>query len=228
MHGHGYAPPPRPPSSGGQAGLRVLFVAIAVLSCGFLAFVPALRLAVTTRRKTDWSVFAGVAAVQFICWVGVISDPGADEFTTWWGNAAMGLMFVNLIVSVSYYLVCDIRFVRTHPLPMGPAPYGMQPPPVYGYPQPQPQPQPQHQPHQPQHQPHQPHQPQPQQYSQPPAAPPMHGMTTQTGGATPTPMPNPAPAPQPNGQGQPPQRIDQVRAELDELSDYLRKQDGGR
>ncbi|MYT72612.1 MULTISPECIES: hypothetical protein [unclassified Streptomyces] len=213
MHGHGYAPPPRLPSSGAQAGLRVLFVALAVLSCGFLAFVPVLRLAVTTRRKADWGVFAGVAALQFICWVGVFSDPGADEFTTWWGNTAMGLMFVDMIISVSYYLVCDIRFVRRHPQPMGAAPYGVQPPPVYGYPQPQ-------------------HQPQPQQYPQAPVAPPVHGMTTQTGGTAPlphqTPAPAPAPAPQPSTQGQPPQRIDQVRAELDELSDYLRKQDGGR
>ncbi|MER5944832.1 hypothetical protein ABT127_02075 [Streptomyces sp. NPDC001904] len=210
MHGHGYAPPPRLPSSGAQAGLRVLFVAIAVLSCGFLAFVPVLRLAVTTRRKVDWGVFAGVAAVQLLCWAGVISDPGAEEFTTWWGNTAMGLMLVNMVVSITYYLVGDIRSVRSNPLPVGPAPYGMQPPPpVYGYPQPQ-------------------------QYPQAPVAPPVHGMTTQTGGTaplpnpTPAPTPTPAPAPQPNGQGQPPQRIDQVRAELDELSDYLRKQDGGR
>ncbi|MFD8572237.1 hypothetical protein [Streptomyces sp. NPDC059639] len=205
MHGHGYAPPPRLPSSGAQAGLRVLFVALAVLSCGFLAFAPMLRLAVTTRRKVDWGVFTGVGAVQLICWAGVMGDPGADEFTTWWGNTAMGLMLVNMIVSVTYYLICDIRFNRRPPFAVGQAPYGMQPPPMYGYPQPQPQPQ-------------------PQQYPQAPATPPMHGMTTQTGGATPT----PAPAPQSGNQGQPPQRIDQVRAELDELSDYLRKQDGGR
>ncbi|MET8688324.1 hypothetical protein ABZV77_29365 [Streptomyces sp. NPDC004732] len=46
--------------------------------------------------------------------------------------------------------------------------------------------------------------------------------------STPMPMPTPAPAPAPTPAPAPaPARIDQVRAELDELSDYLRKQEGG-
>ena len=185
MHGHGYAPPPRLPSSGAQAGMRVLFVAIAVLTVGFLGFVPMLRLALTSRSKVDWRVFIGVAATQLVCWIGVFSDPGGEEFTSWYGNAAMGLMLINLAVSVTYYLIADIRHARRHQLAMAPAMYGRPPQqPPYGYPQPQPQPQPR-----------------PQPYTQPPT---------------------------PQNQGQPPQRIDQVRAELDELSDYLRKRDGGR
>ncbi|MFI6879324.1 hypothetical protein ACIBL6_38385 [Streptomyces sp. NPDC050400] len=228
MHGHGYAPPPpRLPSPGAQAGLRVLFVAIAVLTVGFLGFVPMLRLALTTRSKVDWRVFGAVAAVQLVCWVGVFSDPGGEEFTTWWGNAAMGLMLVNLAVSVTYYLVADIRHGRRQQLAAGPGLlYGMpQPQPSYGYPQPQPQGYPQTPP------------------------PPMHAMPTQTAGPAPLPPQNQHPSQHPSQpqnphpsqhpsqtqgqtpgqtQGQPPHRIDQVRAELDELSDYLRKQDGGR
>ncbi|MFJ8825726.1 hypothetical protein ACIREE_28660 [Streptomyces sp. NPDC102467] len=211
MHGHGYAPPPKLPSPGAQAGMRVLFVAIAVLTVGFLGFVPVLRLALTTHRKVDWRVFIGVAAIQLLCWVGIFSDPGGEEFTTWYGNGGMGLMLVNLTGSVTYYLVADIRHANRNRLAMGPAMYGMpraqQP---YGYPQPQPQ-----------------------TYVQPrPQAPtpPMHAMPTQA--ATPAPTSVPPPQPQNHGQPQPqpqpPQRIDQVRAELDELSDYLRKRDGGR
>ncbi|WP_405713384.1 MULTISPECIES: hypothetical protein [unclassified Streptomyces] len=81
-------------------------------------------------------------------------------------------------------------------------------------PQPQPQPQQQLQPQpqqqlQPQPQPH----PQPQQQLQPQPQP--------------HPQPDPAPQSQPHPQPHPhPQRIDQVRAELDELSDYLRKEEG--
>ncbi|MFJ9040485.1 hypothetical protein ACIRF8_28380 [Streptomyces sp. NPDC102406] len=213
MHGHGFAPPPRLPSSGAQAGMRVLFVAIAVLTVGFLGFAPMLRLALTTRRKVDMRVFIAVAAVQLVCWAGVFSDPGGEEFTTWYGNTGMGLMLVNMVVSVTYYLVADIRHAhRDRPL-AGPAMYGMpraqQP---YGYPQPQPQPQ-------------------TQPYGQPrPQAPtpPMHAMPTQAAAPTPVPAPPPT-APRPQTPPQPPHRIDQVRAELDELSDYLRKrEDGGR
>jgi hypothetical protein len=215
MHGHGYAPPPRLPSSGAQAGMRVLFVALAVLTVGFLGFVPMLRLALTTRSKIDWRVFTGVAATQLVCWVGVFSDPGGEEFTSWYGNAAMGLMVVNLVVSVTYYLIADIRHANRQQLAVGPAAmYGApRPQPPYGYP---PQQQPQTQP-----------QTQPRPYIQPqpsaPTPPPMHAMPTQTASPPPVPTPTPPPAPAP------PHRIDQVRAELDELSDYLRKrEDGGR
>ncbi|MET9495039.1 hypothetical protein [Streptomyces sp. NPDC006552] len=209
MHGHGYAPPPRLPSSGARAGMRVLFVAIAVLTVGFLGFVPMLRLALTTRSKADWRVFIAVAATQLVCWAGVFSDPGGEEFTTWYGNGAMGLMLVNLAVSVTYYLVADVRHANRTRFAPGPARYGTPPAPQpYGYPQPQPYAQPRPQ----------------------PPAPPLHALPTQTAGPVPTPAPTPVPAPQATPpQSRPPHRIDQVRAELDELSDYLRKrEDGGR
>ncbi|WP_338699431.1 hypothetical protein V2W30_23380 [Streptomyces sp. Q6] len=216
MHGHGYAPPPqRLPSPGAQVGWRVLFVAIAVLTIGFLAFVPTLRLALTSHRKVDWRVFAAVAAAQFVSWICIFTDPGAEEFTTWRGNAGMVLMLSTLAVSVTYYLIVDIRLGgRARPLAAPYDPYGVtRPQQVYGYPQPRPQ------------QPYAPPQPQPQQYTRP-TPPQPHTLPTQTGGQAPT--PTPAPQPQPQNQAQPPQRIDQVRAELDELSDYLRKQEGER
>lgn len=213
MHGHGYAPPPRLPSSGGQAGLRVLFVAIGVLTIGFLGFVPMLRLALTTRSRTDWRIFGAVAAVQLIAWVGIFSDPGGEEFTTWYGNAGMGLMLINLAVSVTYYLVGDIRYCRDQQPAVGPAAYGMPSgPTAYGYPRPQIQPQIQPQ-TQPQAYPQTPvPQPAPQNQSQIPDRSQIAGQSQIPG----------------QGQPHPPQRIDQVRAELDELSDYLRKQEGGR
>ncbi|MFF1353917.1 hypothetical protein [Streptomyces sp. NPDC058297] len=219
MHGQGYMPPPQRPSHGVQIALRVLFVALAVLSIGFLAWTALLRLALTTRSRTDWIIFASVAALQ----AGTISllatDPGGDEFTTWRGDAGMTILLITLAGVVSYYLVADIRHGRKERLAFysgyasGYQP--QQPPlqqPAYGYPQRQPQAQPQHQHYVP---------------PAPPTAPPsspVHDQLTQTAGPAPTPVPTPAPQPQ----APPPHRIDQVRAELDELSDYLRKQEGGR
>ncbi|NEB81764.1 hypothetical protein G3I40_42105, partial [Streptomyces sp. SID14478] len=168
MHGPGYAPPPRLPSPGAKAGMRVLFVAIGVLTVGFLGFVPMLRLALTSRSKTDWRVFIGVAATQLVCWIGIFSDPGGDEFTSWYGNTAMGLMLVNLAVSVTYYLIADVRLARTQQLAARPAMYGMPQQPSYGYPRPMP-------------------------YAPQPQAPtaPMHAMPTQAAGPAPTPVPPP-------------------------------------
>lgn len=217
MHGQGYMPPPQRPSHGVQIGLRVLFVALALLSIGFLAWTALLRLALTTRSRTDWIIFASVAALQAGTVSLLATDPGVDEFTTWRGDAGMTILLITLAGVVSYYLVADIRHCRKERLGF----YGgyasgyqpqqqplQQPPlqrPAYGYPQAQhyvpPTPQP-----------------------APPSTPPVHDQLTQTAGQAPTPVPTPAPQPQ----APPPHRIDQVRAELDELSDYLRKQEGGR
>ncbi|MZD09322.1 hypothetical protein GTW43_30205 [Streptomyces sp. SID5785] len=211
MHGQGYAPPPpQPPSSGAQAGLRVLFVAIAVLTIGFLAFVPTLKLAVTSRRRVDWQVFSAVAAFQLLSWVLVFTDPGDEEFVAQ-GNAGMVVMLLTLAVSVTYFLVADIRLAAQQRLAARPAtgPFlpGPQPQPPYGYGRPQPQ---------------------APVYPQPgPAAHLTQGTTAPRTTPVPPSTP-PSTPPGPPAQGQPPHRIDQVRAELDELSDYLRRQDGGR
>ncbi|MFJ9179536.1 hypothetical protein [Streptomyces sp. NPDC102360] len=113
-------------------------------------------------------------------------------------DVALALLLLLALGSAVYFLVYDIRRSQTAPTL---SPYAPRTPPAYGHPQPQ----------------------------QPwPTAPPQsHAMPTQTMGTpTPTPPPTPPPAP-PRNQSPPPHRIDQVRAELDELSDYLRKQDGG-
>ncbi|MGW5737603.1 MULTISPECIES: hypothetical protein [Streptomyces] len=197
MHGHGYAPQQPPPTSGStHVTLRVVFVVLAVVTCGLLAWAPMLRLALVTRKAYDWALFGLVTALDVTALVLVGIDPGEDEFQGP-GNTGMVVLLTTLLAAVAYYLFADIRhFSRYRPQPYGGYPA---PGPAYGYPQ-QPGPAPVHpqatQPQPPHLQPTQPHQPPVQQ--------------------TPPPPTRPAPA-----------RIHQVQAELDELSDYLRKQEGG-
>lgn len=186
MHGHGYAPQQPPPNSGGtHVTLRVLFVVLAVVTCGLLAWAPMLRLAIVTRKSYDWVFFGLVTALDVTALVLVGVDPGDEEFQGP-GNAGMIILLTTLLAAVAYYLFADIRhfsrYRRQYPGYAGPQP-------AYGYPQ-QPGPAPVHL--------------QPTQLHQPPVQ------------QTPPPPTRPAPA-----------RIHQVQAELDELSDYLRKQEGG-
>ncbi|EPH39380.1 hypothetical protein ABT390_28615 [Streptomyces aurantiacus] len=204
MHGHGYAPPhpPAPSEGSSQVTLRVLFVVLAVVTCGFLAWAAMLRLALVTRRTLDWALFTIVAGLEAAAVVLIGIDPGDGEFSGP-GNAGMTILVSTVVPVIAYYLTMDIRhFARAR------AHVAYQQPQFPGYVPQQPQP---HQPHQPSYgypsptpPPHVTHTPVPQ---APPAAP-----------AAPTPPPPSRPAPA---------RIDQVRAELDELSDYLRKQEGG-
>lgn len=179
----------------------MIFVVVAVMSCGLLAWACLLRLASVTRRTLDWWLFA-LAVVHIVATLYIIgTDPGEEEFTTWRGDVGMSMLFGGLIAIVAYYLAADIRHSsrsRTAP----PSPYaqttgyaqqtGYSYPPVqvpqpYTPAPPLPQPPVQHQ-------------------------PPQHA------------QPQPGPEPQRPG----PARIDQVRAELDELSDYLRNHEGDR
>ncbi|MDT0571609.1 hypothetical protein RM704_29805 [Streptomyces sp. DSM 3412] len=205
MQGHGYAPTPPPgPDQGGQVTLRVIFVVVAVMSCGLLAWACLLRLASVTRRTLDWWLFA-LAIVHIVATLYIIgTDPGEEEFTTWRGDVGMSMLLGGLVAIVAYYLAADIRHSsrsRTAP----PSPYAQTT--VYsgqtGY------------------------NPQQSGYSYPPVQVPQP--------YTPTPpvpqppvqqQPQHQPAPDPQRPG--PARIDQVRAELDELSDYLRKHEGDR
>lgn len=215
MHGQGYMPPPQRPSHGVQIGLRVLFVALAVLSIGFLAWTALLRLALTTRSRTDWIIFASVAALQAGTVALLATDPGVDDFTTWRGDAGMIMLLVTLAGVVLYYLVADILHCRKGRLGF----YGGY---ASGY---QPQ----------------------QQFRQPRSSSPRTGIrkrsTTRRPRRSPrrrrrrpcttsSPRPRARPPrpcpPRPAAPGAAAHRIDQVRAELDELSDYLRKQEGGR
>ncbi|MCX5412060.1 hypothetical protein [Streptomyces sp. NBC_00059] len=216
MHGYGYPPeqqPKRRPSSATLVTLRVVFVALTLLSCGLLSWAAMLRLAIVTRRKRDWWLFGLVIAlnVGLIAYLGslpdeeeVMSDAQALITLTW--------MLVLFAGTITYYLYAEIRHFGPYggpqavpygygaPHPGAVPGYGQQTVPVqptaapsYGYP-----PAPLQQPV--------PAQQQPQPPQQQPA---------------PTP---PADTPRPHA----PQRLDQVRAELDELSDYLRKEGDGR
>jgi hypothetical protein len=185
--------------------LRVLFAVLPLLSIGFLTWGTMIRLAVVTRRTLDW-VLCGVSAAVMI--TGLVLLP--DDVETTQADVAMSLVLLNALGFTIYFLVADIRHdkVRLAP-PMPPAaytPYGTTVPQHragYGYPA-RPQ----------------------------PAAPPQTPVPQQT------PVP-PRPADAPSHPAVPPQppvpgpRIDQVRAELDELSDLLRKEpkdprEGGR
>ena len=126
----------------------------------------------------------------------------------------MTLLLGTLMGAIAYYLTFDIRHYQQPGFAAYPAHQ-----PGYGYPQPAPSPYAATQPQT--------------AMSLPPGAqtpvprPPMPQTPVPQPPVPQTPVPQtPAPPPQP---GRPaPARIDQVRAELDELSDYLRKHEGGR
>ncbi|WP_128375877.1 hypothetical protein [Streptomyces cavernae] len=217
MQGPGYVPQRRP-STGTLVALRVTFVGLALISVGFLAWTAMLRLAVVTQKIRDWFLFVLATALDISAIALLATDPG-DEITTWRGELGMVLLLGTLAGVIAYYLAVDIRHYQqpqfaVYPQPaygyppQGASPYGttrpqtpMSAPPMAQTPTPQPL----------VPQPPLPQTPVPQ--PQPPLGGPQLGQT---------PVP---PPPQP---GRPaPARIDQVRAELDELSDYLRKHDGG-
>ncbi|MFJ4472705.1 hypothetical protein ACIP2X_35185 [Streptomyces sp. NPDC089424] len=198
MHGHGYTQPVKqPPPTAWLVLVRVLFVAISVLSLGFLTWTMLLRLAVVTRRSLDWGLFVAVLAVDILAVVLLGTEPG-DEIHTPGGWTGLFLLLGTLVAVLAYYLAAEVR--HFHQLRLG---GGHTPLPGYGYPQP---------PYT-----HATTVPQTQARTTPPR--PSHG---------PNPSHTPPPIPTTPPQRPAPARIDQVRAELDELSDYLRKQDGRR
>ncbi|MFI6083733.1 hypothetical protein ACIBBB_22585 [Streptomyces sp. NPDC051217] len=192
--------------------MRVIFVALPLLTCGFLAWATTLRVAIVTRSVLNWWLFVGNVALN-IMWIVYLAQDNTDDFSSPAGNVGVIGMLLTGTAAIVYYLYADFRHYRGHSAPypgyypphMAP-PY--QPPPAnsgYGYggpTRPMTGPQQQPLPHPPQHQ--------PQRHQQPPYA--------QPGPATPAPA-------QPN-HSTPPPRIDQVRAELDELSDLLRRDSG--
>ncbi|MGW1985349.1 hypothetical protein ACWERI_24295 [Streptomyces collinus] len=191
MQGHGYAQPAKqPPHLAWLVFLRVLFVAVAVFSIGFLAWVVLLRLAVVTRKSLDWGLFVAVLAADILSIVLLGSEPG-DEIHTPGGYLGLSILLITLALAVVYYLVAESRHYQGLRAVHGPGP-------AYGYPQPA-------SPFTATTAPHNPGG-----LRTPPTTPPL----------THTPVPGPPP------QRPAPARIDQVRAELDELSDYLRHHDG--
>jgi len=198
MYGHGAPPPTR--TSGTVITLRVLLAAAGFLSCGLLACLPLFRVAVLRGKWLDWAL-AWVSMPLAIAGLAVVGSlPESDHRT----DVALAAVLIMGAISGAYFIVFDIRHHRNLP-PMGQVPPGAtgfmapQPPrPGYGYP--------------------------PAQQQQPPQQPQRYAATHL--GQTPPPPYTPTPPPQP--QRPAPARIDQVRAELDELSDYLRKHEDGR
>ncbi|MFJ2159460.1 MULTISPECIES: hypothetical protein [unclassified Streptomyces] len=207
MQGHGYPQPAKPPPpTGALVVVRVLLVGVSVFSIGFLAWTMLLRLAIVTRRSLDWGLLVAALAADVLSIVLLGSEPGEDVHTGG-GYLGLALLLGTLLASIVYYLAADIRHFQQ----LRQGAYGGRPAAAYGYPQP-PSPYmgttvPQHTP------PPMPHMPVPQPHTPPPMP---H-----------TPVPQPPMSTPPPGQRPTPARIDQVRAELDELSDYLRKHDEG-
>ncbi|WSQ09736.1 hypothetical protein OG604_19315 [Streptomyces sp. NBC_01231] len=230
MQGHGYAQPARQaPPTGLLVFLRVLFVVISVLSCGLLMWAMMLRLAIVTRRALDWWLCAGVIVAEALGLYLIGSEPG-EEIHTPGGWTGLAFLLGTLVASISYYLAADVR--HFHQLRFSGYAPQRPPAPAYGYPQAQTQAQspynatttPQHPvlPHSPPPRAPMPQPPAPSEavsHSPAPHTPAPHSPASQ-GPAHRTPVPPPPP------QRPAPARIDQVRAELDELSDYLRRQDG--
>lgn len=210
MYGHGAAPPSR--SSGTVITLRVLFTAVGFLTCGLLACVPLFRVAMLRGKWFDWAL-AWVSLPLAIGGLAVIGTlPESDPRT----DVALAVVLLLGAFSAVYFLSVDIEHHRSRPPFPGYVP--PQPPPTgYGYPQPA--------------SPYTATHPQsPVQSTPVPQAPVPQAHVPQTPvpqtpvPQTPvpqTPVPPPAPPQRPT-----PVRIDQVRAELDELSDYLRKHEG--
>lgn len=239
MHGPVPAPPPyRPPAPGTVVLLRVLFVAVAVLSLGFLAWATLLRAALVQRRPLGWWLFGADVALlgATIMWSG-----GYPE-TDWHTDVAVAVILLQMAGAVAYYLVADLRAARTvgpaYGQPYGPpaarppgfgAAYGAGP---AGYPAGGPAAGAAPHPYGPAPVPH--HAPEPQPYGAAGGAAPVnpYALTEtrlpQPGGPAVPPRPAPPAGPYapPPDRPQPPQRINRVRAELDELSDYLRKEEG--
>ncbi|KAA6221433.1 DMT family transporter [Streptomyces albofaciens JCM 4342] len=231
MHGPVTAPPPhRPASRSTVVLLRVVFVAVAVLSLGFLAWVTLLRAAVVQRRPLGWWVFGADLAL----FAGAVVLAGGRDENSWQVNTGAGLVVLQMAAAVTYYLVVDVRAYRVAPGRQAYGPPGAGP--AYGGP-PGAGPVPAAMPHAPN----------PYTGVQPPSQPPRqaadplpqdwpYAQTRTQGSFQPHPQPlaHPAPQPQPAAPYDPPaapygaqpQRIDQVRAELDELSDYLRREEG--
>jgi hypothetical protein len=204
MYGHGGTPPIRGAVT--VIALRVLFSVAGLLSCGLFACLPLFQVALRRGRWFDWMA----AWVTLPVSIGLLGIVGTLPESDHWGDVALTGSVVLSAGSVAYYLVSDIRFHRAWRRSTRYAPFHVQtahgP---YGFPQPA--------------QPAPPYpavlmsQPQPQ--PQPPGPQPQPQLSV------PQPyLPN-APMPQPPPRRVPPARIDQVRAELDELSDYLRKHD---
>lgn len=233
MYDPGHPPtwPGQVPSRAWIVSMRVLFGVLSVCSLGFLLWTPLLRLAIVRRRAFDWWL-AGAGFVFIFAVVLILGRDGSDE-PVGIDNVLIPLMMLLMVAAFAYYLVGDIRHyapLTRRYLMGGYAPLV----PGYAYAPTVPM-----------------RAPAPALTDAPTTAPAPAPTTAPAPALTDTPTPAPAPAPTdapahapmdaraptpapafaqwPPDPVQPqprPQRIDQVRAELDELSDYLRKEEG--
>ncbi|MER5735462.1 MULTISPECIES: hypothetical protein [unclassified Streptomyces] len=196
------APAPRPgggPSAKAVA-VRVLVTAAVVLSLGLLAWVAMLRLAIMRRTVRDWALFWLQLAATVGCFV-LLQE---EDQNSWQINVGAGLVIAMATAVTAHYLAADIKH---HRAPAAPGPYPPLHPhaPAYGYPPVNPA----------------------TAVTLPGGHPPQGQAPNPYATPTPAPVPHPAQAPTPApGPATPAHspRIDQVRAELDELSDLLRKE----
>lgn len=198
MYGHGAPPPTR--SAGTVITQRVLVVATAVLTCGVLCCVPFFRVAFLRGRWYDW--LAAWASMPLV--IGAYAVVGSVPEDNPFSDLALSAVLMLLVGSIAYYLVTDIRMVDRDRAYGGYAPPNA--PTVTSGPSG----------YAPPNAPTV--TPGPSGYGHPQPAAPAYPYNQQN------PQP-PIPPAQPPAQ-QPPARINQVRAELDEISDYLRRHDG--
>jgi DNA uptake protein ComE-like DNA-binding protein len=87
--------PAQQPAGAGSGGSRlrqVLLSLVPIVSLGFLSFVPFLYIALTRRRRQDWLVCAGYAAVVIVTVILVGAAP-----PTGWANALGGFLILLLM-----------------------------------------------------------------------------------------------------------------------------------
>ncbi|WP_435173955.1 hypothetical protein [Actinacidiphila sp. bgisy145] len=219
MYGPGPVPQrPKPAAPAVAVVLRVILTAVPVITLGFLAWVSMLYLAVLRKRFADWLVLAVAAAMAVLAVVcfGVSQDD--DDMAS---DLGATLILICMFGGAVYFLIADIvRYSAARRSGPGPAGYPPQHPYATGFggagpiPAPHAQGYPAHQP-----------------YPGPAVGTAVPPPTNRPNTPPPTPVPThvptppPAPAPGPAHPTPPPApRIDQVRAELDELSDFLRKE----
>ncbi|MFI6050946.1 hypothetical protein ACIBCO_12770 [Streptomyces violascens] len=193
MHGPGYGPPQPRPSGAGAIVLRVLFALLPLLSIGMLSWTALLRLAIVTRRGVHWALFWAQLCVFVFFFTFIVAAPDEND---WRMDVGMIGLLALAVASTAFFLYADIRHAAQAPFVVSPfGQYGG--PAGYGPP-------------------HIPG------THIPGATAPQFGPYANPYADTPVPSAPPAPVPpQPHIPAAP--RIEQVRAELDELSQYLRK-----
>lgn len=205
MNGPGFGtalPPPRPRGEGAAITLRVLCGVVGLASFTLLNWALLLRLALVRRRAVDWVVFAVVGFALPITFFSLAGSTDSDDIVgPVDATGVIGIVVLWISVPI-YFLGMDSHYRRLAQQAAAlPAFYSAPAPAPYPYAPPQAPP---------------PYEAKPYDYNPYRSAP--------TPPITPSPIPSsPTPPPQPPP---PPPRLNQVRAELDELSDLLREQEG--